>query len=52
MIERVIECDAREANPARYGAPGRARGAAAYVPVQQRDIEGGGGRFWYEEARP
>ena len=52
MIERVVECDARRADPARYVAPRRARGAAASVPVQQRDIEGGGGWFWYEGARP
>ncbi len=52
MVERVIECDARSADVGRYEAPRQARDDAAAVPVQQSDIEGGGGQFWYEGARP
>jgi len=48
MVEHVISVDASEAAPARYmGAP--RRHAAAEMP-EQREIEGMGGRFWYEAA--
>ena len=47
MIERVISVDVGEAAPGRYtGAPAR-HGRAAEMP-EQREIEGMGGRFWYE----
>ena len=52
LVDRVIESDVCCAHAGRYVAPRRARGAAASVPVQQRDIEGIGGQFWYEAARP
>ena len=54
MLERVIECDVRKGAWGRYEAPRGAprRGAAAAGPggVQQRDVEGSGGQFWYEGA--
>ena len=54
MVDRVIESDVHCANPGRFAAPRRARGGAAEpVPaVEQRDIEGIGGQFWYEAPRP
>ena len=47
MIEHVVSVDAADVAPARYmGAPARHAWVAA-VPGQ-REIEGMGGRFWYE----
>ena len=51
MIERVISMDVGEAAAACYGvrAPAAARGGAERVAMPStRDIEGMGGRFWYE----
>ena len=54
LVDRVIESDVQRAAPARHAAPRRARGggADAPAPARQRDIEGIGGQFWYEAARP
>ena len=58
MLERVIEMDTRrpgdngqdEALQERFGAARRGRGTSQAEGVQQRDVEGVGGQFWYEGA--
>ena len=47
MIERVVGVDASDAAPARYGGAPARHAWVADVPGQ-REIEGMGGRFWYE----
>ena len=51
MVERVIEMDVREGAAERFDAPRRAVCDAAVCPGP-REIEGIGGQFWYEVARP
>ena len=46
MIDRVIGLDVQEAATARDGAP--RRGWKMARPAGRREIEGGGGRLWYE----
>jgi hypothetical protein len=49
MIERVVSMDVGEAAAARYGrAPSAARSVGGGGMPDSRDIEGMGGRFWYE----
>ena len=47
MVERVIGMDVIDAAMAQ-AAGGRQRGAQGARRPTQLDIEGGGGRFWYE----
>ena len=49
MIDRVIDCDVREAPPQRFPAR-RPQPGTDMAAVSQRDIEGIGGQFWYEGA--
>ena len=52
MVERVMSVDVCDAANERYeGAPARNRGGAWAMPGA-REIEGMGGQFWYEAARP
>ena len=46
MIDRVIGLDVQEAAAARDRAPRRGRGMVG--PPGQREVEGIGGRLWYE----
>ena len=47
MVDRVIEIDVQQAAMAQ-AAGARRRGAAGVQRPRQQEIEGGGGRFWYE----
>ena len=50
MVERVVSVDAREGADERYSkAPARHKAAARGAP-SAREIEGMGGRFFYEGA--
>ena len=46
MVERVIGMDVNNAAAARENAPRRGRLLGDHM--RQRDVEGMGGRFWYE----
>ena len=46
MIDRVIGMDVYEAAAARANGP--RQGGRQYAPPKQREVEGIGGRFWYE----
>ena len=51
MVERVISVDVCDVAAERYtGAPGRHAAGGAIVAPETREIEGMGGRFWYEAA--
>ena len=51
MVERVISVDVCDVAGERYtGAPGRHAAGGASVMPEAREIEGMGGRFWYEAA--
>ena len=51
MVERVISVDVCNVAGERYtGAPGRHAAGGASVMPEAREIEGMGGRFWYEAA--
>ena len=51
MLDRVLDCDARDAPLQRFPARRQLPGSDP-TPVLQRDIEGIGGQFWYEAPPP